>query len=77
MVKVVPTSRKLLSISLILRIGGIRKVGFLDAGMDDYISKHIHENSKPMKIEELVGALCKYPSIRNKNISSLGSCSPP
>jgi len=49
----------------------------LDAGMDDYISKHIHENSKPMKIEELVGALCKYSSIRNKNISSLGSCSPP
>ena len=38
----------------------------LDAGMNDYISK-------PMRIEELIGALCKYPSIREKNISSAGS----
>ncbi len=36
----------------------------LDAGMNDYISK-------PMRIEELIGALCKYPSIRLKNISSI------
>lgn len=36
----------------------------LDAGMNDYISK-------PMRIEELMGALCKYPSIRQKNISSV------
>ncbi len=49
----------------------------LDAGMDDYTANISNENSEPMKIEELVGALCKYPSIRNKNISSLGSCSPP
>lgn len=35
----------------------------LDAGMNDYISK-------PMRIEELIGALCKYPSTRQKNISS-------
>jgi hypothetical protein len=32
--------------------------------MNDYISK-------PMRIEELIGALCKYPSIRQKNISSV------
>jgi CheY-like chemotaxis protein len=36
----------------------------LDAGMNDYISK-------PMRMEELIGALCKYPSIRQKNISSV------
>ena len=36
----------------------------LDAGMNDYISK-------PMRIEELIGALCKYPSIRQKNIPSV------
>lgn len=36
----------------------------LDAGMNDYISK-------PMRIEELISALCKYPSIRQKNISSV------
>jgi CheY-like chemotaxis protein len=35
----------------------------LDAGMNDYISK-------PMRIEELIGALCKYPPTRPKNISS-------
>jgi CheY-like chemotaxis protein len=36
----------------------------LDAGMNDYISK-------PMRMEELIAALCKYPSIRQKNISSV------
>jgi CheY-like chemotaxis protein len=40
----------------------------LDAGMNDYISK-------PMRIEELVGALYKYPYVRQKNISSVRSCS--
>jgi CheY-like chemotaxis protein len=33
----------------------------LDAGMDDYISK-------PITMEELTAALCKYPSILRKNI---------